>query len=886
MEIKKQPPIVHTAYNPVVVNVADTTNPAAIKTLSITTDFDTIPMKRYPLNGNVLFEISSILKSLFTDSADTSPVSDQIEIPHAQYIDYTLEVDNQTLVAETTTLMTGESSNKLKTFGGGWAITKADVEASMYFDNKNYLPDGSESVSAADNFIISIKDDSPYLKNRVHPTNITPTDFSQTYNGNTSENDDFAGGFASYNSNYKMRNSDPVPIGFRHRYGISNPYFDANGNITALDDCTINIVGTIEVTAHVSLPDAVNVGVDDGIRMAYFQDGSVLIGTEKVDITFDMIQRKSSDFYGTNTLYAYIPINKTLSLSKGDVITPNITFHFYGPEETEHAVGITTYNQGDVQFSSVSPFSVSCANKIPSIITSYILFPNIVNPYFSFSGIIDLNTGITYNCVINPKSHGLFRIQGSYVIVIACANATSTITPASGKLSIVKETIADPDDILTTIDVDITTNMWNIVGNQATITIPNIDASFSTIITDTIYITYTLSQVISSNQGGVVSASSESDFIFSYTEPPTAYPDGVNFMLSIFPNNGKSLYSAILNKSAIQQNSRYQFSLAFENIFNSIASQQLTFGLYEIRESEVTDPPLIASTKAFYVNDPDFLSLNSREYKGMPFYYQNKNFTAINAVAQLAESSDLTPLRGTFLTRLDQLLLYPGYPRQVTCLGFTGGTYVNRADTLLNPDSQTPVTQTLFNVQLTDGNDYIALSNQYPGHYLQAGSGEVITTNQRGEIITIARPATGYTEHRLTIQNLCLPINPFYVRWINRQGGYDYWMFSFRQTIKEKVKITDSYYPVVYDQLTANAFSRTLGLDGTATITVGTNGLTENEYDAVSKVIYAPGIQYFDTRKSTWITLAISDSDVEKDTYASTQEIEITFQLPTPQVQF
>jgi hypothetical protein len=312
-------------------------------------------------------------------------------------------------------------------------------------------------------------------------------------------------------------------------------------------------------------------------------------------------------------------------------------------------------------------------------------------------------------------------------------------------------------------------------------------------------------------------------------------------------------------------------------------SKTIDFSIAEFKDEA---PMVIASTTAFYVYNPDFLSLNSREYKGMPFYYQNKTFAAINAVAQLAESSDFTPLRGTFLTRLDRLLLYPGYPRQVTSLGFRDGTYVNRADTLLNPDDETPVQETLFNVQLTPGNHYIALSNQYPHHYLQANSGEVITTNQRGEIITITRPATGYTEHRIAIENICLPPNPFYVRWINRQGGLDYWMFSFRQTIKEKVKITDTYYPVVYDQLTANAFSHTLGLDGTATITVGATGLSDNEYDAVSKVIYAPRIQYFDTDKSTWITLAIADSDVEKDTYASTQEIEITFQLPTPQVQF
>lgn len=992
MEIKKQPPIVHTAYNPVVVNVTDTTNPAAIKTLSITTGFDTIPpMKRYPLNGNVLFEISSILKSLFTDDTDTSSVSDQIEIPHAQCLHYSLEVDNQNLVAETTTLMTGESSDRLKKFSPKWSIFKTAVTLTAYFGDDGQL-------------YFKIKDPAPYLLNPYQVkvlckiTELTPPV-------------EISGIFDRYYAGKSiMTGSDQKTAGANwtiSKSGVTiNTYFDALDNLCfEINDPTPYLLNGNQIEVLCGITTWINTTLTySKIFDRYCEGESIMTGSDqknvgatwvpgKTNVTSSLCFDANNNFIlsisdnnikndpstGQITSQAYSQVydspisrsitfnsfsnnhlsvlgNKITALRKGKLkisigFFPGVSFDDKGDsyfDETGHKVLVTlepvAYGSGSLTIessihgkttqslsitdgSSSVDYQLVDENDDAMVLEFDMSEGETLSFSYSISAKGNYKTEDEYYNEMHPDlskgnlGSGLFKEPSSiysfeftdesganfYVKII---NVSNEIIYDSGRIN----QPLSPDGKYY-ISIDFNASFGNIPSQLTTIGIYEIDNNNnqSLVSSTAFYYKYdgNFIDVSKRKYDGrpFYAVANRTKFVVN-TEKSLKYFGTTNkdIQFAISENNNgtnntiadTSMYY-VYDSTFVNSNPTYNGMPFYEKINrtefiintadtaqNSIpyfgtSSKTIDFSIAEFKDEA---PMVIASTTAFYVYNPDFLSLNSREYKGMPFYYQNKTFAAINAVAQLAESSDLTPLRGTFLTRLDRLLLYPGYPRQVTCLGFRDGTYVNRADTLLNPDDETPVQETLFNVQLTPGNHYIALSNQYPHHYLQANSGEVITTNQRGEIITITRPATGYTEHRIAIENICLPPNPFYVRWINRQGGLDYWMFSFRQTIKEKVKITDTYYPVVYDQLTANAFSRTLGLDGTATITVGANGLTDNEYDAVSKVIYAPRVQYFDTDKSTWITLAIADSDVEKDTYASTQEIEITFQLPTPQVQF
>ena len=127
MEIAQQPPIVHTAYNPVVLKLTDSSATSQSITINAGTP---ITMQRYPLNNSVLFEISTILKNLFENTITTSTLSDQIQIDHNLFVNYTLTAGGQSLIAEKTSLMTGSD---LKTISASWTIEKTGVTVTAYF---------------------------------------------------------------------------------------------------------------------------------------------------------------------------------------------------------------------------------------------------------------------------------------------------------------------------------------------------------------------------------------------------------------------------------------------------------------------------------------------------------------------------------------------------------------------------------------------------------------------------------------------------------------------------------------------------------------------------------------------------------------------------------
>lgn len=257
------------------------------------------------------------------------------------------------------------------------------------------------------------------------------------------------------------------------------------------------------------------------------------------------------------------------------------------------------------------------------------------------------------------------------------------------------------------------------------------------------------------------------------------------------------------------------------------------------------------------------------------------NFYAVNAVSQIGESSDLRSKRGYFLTSFERVKFYEGYPQTLAAMGFAGGSHVRFED-----ETQTSlINAVLFTIQLKPGKRYVAISSEL-GFDPLADNSDVIITDNQGEIIYVATADGEHEERRMIIENPCVPKNPFYVRWINQQGGWDYWMFSFRQYVSRNVENIQTFEPAIFNQETAKAFIEEFYKEGIEKITIGADGLNENEYEAVSRIIYSPNIQYYDVNTGKWFKLLIDSGENENDTYSSAKSVEFTFLLPKPQIQF
>lgn len=137
----------------------------------------------------------------------------------------------------------------------------------------------------------------------------------------------------------------------------------------------------------------------------------------------------------------------------------------------------------------------------------------------------------------------------------------------------------------------------------------------------------------------------------------------------------------------------------------------------------------------------------------------------------------------------------------------------------------------------------------------------------------------------IPIEEGCVPVSPFYVRWLNAQGGVDYWMFSRAQEHNPSVSKTDTYdvyteYPDI-----APTNRQAYGITTKNSITVGAEGVGDN-WDVLKGLPFSPIIQWYNEKLSKWIGLTVAkyDGSIRLDHY--THSIEIKFDLPTINTQF
>lgn len=238
---------------------------------------------------------------------------------------------------------------------------------------------------------------------------------------------------------------------------------------------------------------------------------------------------------------------------------------------------------------------------------------------------------------------------------------------------------------------------------------------------------------------------------------------------------------------------------------------------------------------------------------------QFKDFVALNAVAQIGESTDLSSKEGEVLTTKPMLIYYKGYPLDYSILSGreivptpNGSTipysvsrvYVLEGLLLLLTENGTPI--------LTEAGEYIYL---YTGG--EVGAGAPIEVVQR-----------------------CVPASPFYVRWINTEGGVDYWMFQRSQ--ERSVGVSDVERARVYVPYPAEASTnqRTVAFATKNTIKVGALGVKKGDFDALRKLPLSPLVEWWNEATQKWVGLNIESFELNYSTGQPLHDVEMTFALP------
>lgn len=506
------------------------------------------------------------------------------------YPDSYIQTPIQYNLVNSKTIMTGAD---FKTVGATWTTNNVG----MKFEPITYNANGTSVEAAKDKLILSIYDESPYIKNSIHSALFSTEILSVLYNNSETANIRISAISTSWSSGVISGN-----ISFASNY--SGTDFSVSGNtLTANNAAKLSITGNF----------ALNIIVPSEGGEPTFNSGYISMdgGNKKTTITSEMISWDSDNY----VLGITVPVNFIRNMQSGetDAISYNINLTGNGFANT---LNIGDGGEG-ITFSSIKIMSEN--------ILKYISFSAYSDSYFTASGE-----------VITLLRAGVLQMSGTYIIQLSFTNLSGSITPSAGSFII--------GGSAGNSSVSITTDMWSVTDNMATITIP-FDVSFGVSANDSVKAYFNLFQT-SVNEGGILSASI-ANFSSVITESETEYSDGINFVFEILNSDSTILHTSILNKTAISSNFYYLFSLDFEDIFTPIFSQVLTFKIYNVLSGNTKS--LITTTSFYYLNNSVFLNSATRVYSDMPFYEYYNYYNQGGAIYNISSVKDINDITDKIL---------------------------------------------------------------------------------------------------------------------------------------------------------------------------------------------------------------------------------------------
>lgn len=127
----------------------------------------------------------------------------------------------------------------------------------------------------------------------------------------------------------------------------------------------------------------------------------------------------------------------------------------------------------------------------------------------------------------------------------------------------------------------------------------------------------------------------------------------------------------------------------------------------------------------------------------------------------------------------------------------------------------------------------------------------------------------------VTLQKKRVPAHPFYVRWINELGGYDYHMFSCNQ--QHDYALTSQ---TTYDMQDGDGQQVVLEKRGNHTIEASSGLVSRQDAIAIAELVLSPDIRWYDEKAGQWIRITAEQQSISLKTEHPTSEVVLKFVLP------
>ncbi len=352
--------------------------------------------------------------------------------------------------------------------------------------------------------------------------------------------------------------------------------------------------------------------------------------------------------------------------------------------------------------------------------------------------------------------------------------------------------------------------------------------------------------------------------------------NGANY-IKFFVLDSKENIIATLEKQA--RNSEASFDVAYI-LQKSIKEKQTLLSLRDEKQNVITQ-----ETKAFE-DDRNCVKFKiGWQIDDNAKHINNRTFFAVNSKPfdqkqEYITSNQNNTIEGKILTT-GKLIKYEGFPLCITCQSGLGG-----AQTLPTTYYTTQRgIRMVGTLNLTKAN-YLAHTN---GKITSFGNNIVIKGNNSQityeGIFNVELNKTDGNLFRLENNNIfrqieqkdCTIKNPYYLKWVNLEGGWQHFMFYFNQQLQHKKdgqEILKGYKENTFD------LKRTaIGSEYERTLTIGAENLTKEQFNNLYSLLYSDFVYHYDVEKQQWEKVFIDNQSLTHSTNGTTFEVEFNIIL-------
>lgn len=131
-----------------------------------------------------------------------------------------------------------------------------------------------------------------------------------------------------------------------------------------------------------------------------------------------------------------------------------------------------------------------------------------------------------------------------------------------------------------------------------------------------------------------------------------------------------------------------------------------------------------------------------------------------------------------------------------------------------------------------------------------------------------------------------IPCNPFYIRWINRKGGWDTYMFEQHKKYTQKVDRGDQYVLANAGGPLTSETRGELAPEFKNIVRAGAEQIDENDFNLLKGIALSPLVQVYSYQIGGWQRVLVDDTDLTWDTKAPRNTVSYEFQLIDEQIQW